>query len=1315
MKEVLFLFLILLHTNLINAQLPLSETCGPNIPSLCDGETVAGTYTGFPASTSQNLFPTGPDYGCLNGWGLANPAFFYFEASTNGNLTILIEPVDASGAPLVGFAQPDLDFICWGPFSSTTTMCGLLTTTNIEDCGWAGTAGMGLGFETCEIFPAVAGGIYVILVANWNGTSNTTAPDPCFIEFTASTPLSCCEFAGDDNAIDVCDTDSPFDLITALNNSPSSGGVWEDATGNVVSNMFDPSTDPGGIYSYIIAGTSSCVADTGFVDINLTITPSLSITSPLTACSGISPITLTGNPAGGFFSGTNVTGNSFDPSIIGNNNITYTYQASGCTSIINENMLVFESPTVLTQNIITTNPNCPGESTGTAIISLVTGGTGPYLYNYNGEDFQALPAGTFNYTITDVNLCTFDGSVIIYDPSVNTPSLTAYNSSCYGENDGSIGITMNSPTTPPGTVSTLAYCSSSPSTNAFFVSTPSAIIENVTLNGDNNDINNNTAGVADLYEDYTASMYADITEGWSYTVDVTLNGLGAPGTNQNYSGGKVYIDYNINGDFTDPGEEVGIIPYRDATTIGLAESITFTVPSTGAYGPTRMRVVSQYIGGIASPNSSSIGPCDDPGAGFAEPWHGATEDYSIVLNAPSLISSILWDNAATVDSITNLSPGTYSVTITSNLGCIIEDSAEVLEPAQLFFNADITNLLCNNDATGQISLSPSGGNGGGYNYSWDTSPPTGVFGGNNASVSGLAAGLYTVTITDPSTIIIPTNPVACAADTTIEIRQPAYFNVDFTTSSNSISPATEICLDDPVTLDFDFNQGGIAPFTINYTINGSSPQSYGPINNSGPTSITITPTVGSTTYTITSISDSGGCINQNVISSQSIDVNPLPDINLTVAPNPICVGDDATLLFSAPGGTPPYVVEYFDGAIAKIENVPAAGSSLLVNPTNTTTYRLSFVTDDKGCESNLTDSITLVVNEIPEVILTTPTETCKNEIIQLQFDFTAGSAPWAITYDLDGNSSTVPMYNSFGSIEISLSSSTIFTLNSVTDDNLCKNDIDETVTIITHSLPEIKLSGGGSLCADGSTTDITFTSTSGTPPYNLTYSAGVNSNFVSDIGNIYTISTNQSGVYTIQNLIDSKGCKATAISGSAYISVNPLPEANITAYPTATTITNPVINFIDMSNGHTNGYWDFADGEIEISNLGKIYHTYSDTGIYQVSLNIESDSGCTDIAWQTIIISPVFSVYIPNAFTPNNDLNNDLFLPIVDGVKEYEFSIYDRQGKRIFTTNKTNLGWDGKVSDGGKYVPKGVYIYALVLTDINGKSRTYEGAVTLIR
>ena len=76
---------------------------------------------------------------------------------------------------------------------------------------------------------------------------------------------------------------------------------------------------------------------------------------------------------------------------------------------------------------------------------------------------------------------------------------------------------------------------------------------------------------------------------------------------------------------------------------------------------------------------------------------------------------------------------------------------------------------------------------------------------------------------------------------------------------------------------------------------------------------------------------------------------------------------------------------------------------------------------------------------------------------------------------------------------------------------------------------------------------------------------------------------------------------------------------------------------------------------------------------------------------------------------------NDLFLPIVSGITEYEFSIYDRAGKRIFQTNKTNVGWQGKADNSGDFLPAGAYIYSLIITDFNGKLRTYEGSVRLIR
>jgi gliding motility-associated-like protein len=176
-----------------------------------------------------------------------------------------------------------------------------------------------------------------------------------------------------------------------------------------------------------------------------------------------------------------------------------------------------------------------------------------------------------------------------------------------------------------------------------------------------------------------------------------------------------------------------------------------------------------------------------------------------------------------------------------------------------------------------------------------------------------------------------------------------------------------------------------------------------------------------------------------------------------------------------------------------------------------------------------------------------------------------------------------------------------------------------------------------------------------------------------------------------------------------------MPEANITAYPQPADINNPLIYFIDKSMNHVNGIWDFGDGNTALSNFDKINHTFSDTGTFIVALEVMTDSGCTITAYHTIIIDQAFKIYIPNAFTPNNDLDNDYFLPIVDGVQEYDLSIYDRFGERVFITEQTNEAWDGKVNNGTEYATAGHYVYNIVIIDFNGKERTYQGTITLIR
>ena len=1299
MKRILLPFLLLFIYNNISAQVgagPATD-CTSSIPEICPG----GSY---PASVTGTATAPGASFACPGTTPITGqPAFFFIEIGTAGNIDLVIDPVDPFTGALL--TTNDLDFIAWGPFTSTANMCTQLQAVNRIDCSFSNASS-----EMCNIVGANVGDLYVIEVSNWH-TSGT--PDPCNIQFSTNTtaggisnPFAGGGFAGAYTSISICSSDTIFNLLDVMNGFPDSWGTWYDDTWNIVSNSFDPSTDPGGAYRYVIGGTANCPGDTADLDITLFNLSGVSITSTPNACSDDNSFTLTANPTGGLFSGIGVSGTTFTPdqSNIGVNTISYDYTATGCATItVAQNLTVNESPTVLAANEVITPPLCFGDCNGTAIITASLG-LGPYSYDWFGENPLALCSGTFNYTITDGNSCTFSNDVTLYDPINNLGVLTSYNSSCYGDNNGAISIAMNGGTTPPGTISTLAYCNSSPAIDFIDQTTggplESAIIEEVVLIGDANTINNNTAGVMDYYEDYTATMYADITEGQSYTLDLILNDIS--GTGAYSSGAKVFIDYNIDGDFDDAGEEIGMLSCT--WTSPLVGSINFTVPSglfaTGAFGPTRMRVVSQdaYV-----TSTSTIGPCDyaDPTITNDAPWFGATEDYSIVLNSPSLSATFSWNNGQALDSIYNLDPGTYTVTITPSSGCAVTDTATILEPAEITFNPTITEISCHTFSDGQIALSPSGGNGGGSGYivDWGTTNPL-----------ALGDGSYTVTVSDPSTITT-TNLVSCSNTTTIVMLEPSYFSVDFTTSDDTI------CLNNPVTLDFNFNQGGVPDFTINYTENGDL-QSSGPFNSNGQQQVNVSPNVtGNNTYIIVSITDSAGCVSQNTPTSQNIYVNSLPDINITVAPNPICVGDDAFLLFSSLNGSAPFVVDYLIGGTTATENVPSAGSNLLVNPTTTTTYALTFVTDSEGCEANLTGNTILVVNEIPQVILTSPTETCDNDVIQLKFNFIAGSAPWMINYNINSTNTIIPIYNAIDSISISPSATTIYTINSVTDNNTCINNTAQTIIITTHPLPEIVLSGGGSICADGSTANIIFTTLSGTPPYDLSYSSGLNSNLVSNIGNIHTLTTDQAGIYTIQNVTDSKGCKATDISGSAFININPLPEAKITAYPQPANILNPLINFIDQSILHINADWDFGDGNtLNLTNLNnEINHTYSDTGTYQVSLSIQSDSGCIDVAWQTIIISPTFTVYIPNAFTPNNDLDNDFFLPIVDGVAEYEFSVYDRFGNRIFNTEKTNVAWDGKINNSSDYVISGAYIYALILTDINGKLRTYEGTITLIR
>src|SRR4051794_36909281 len=168
--------------------------------------------------------------------------------------------------------------------------------------------------------------------------------------------------------------------------------------------------------------------------------------------------------------------------------------------------------------------------------------------------------------------------------------------------------------------------------------------------------------------------------------------------------------------------------------------------------------------------------------------------------------------------------------------------------------------------------------------------------------------------------------------------------------------------------------------------------------------------------------------------------------------------------------------------------------------------------------------------------------------------------------------------------------------------------------------------------------------------------------------------------------------------------------ANFTPEPYVTTILQPVY-FENQSTGATAYQWNFGDGYYSDSENPQ--HLYNDTGQYVIYLIAVNQYGCEDTAINEVIMTPTFTVYIPNAFTPNNDGMNEFFTVSGIGIKNYELFIWNRWGNLIFEGD--NCGWNGKVLNRNESAKEDVYIYRVVFKDIFNQNHQLDGRVNLIR
>jgi gliding motility-associated-like protein len=138
--------------------------------------------------------------------------------------------------------------------------------------------------------------------------------------------------------------------------------------------------------------------------------------------------------------------------------------------------------------------------------------------------------------------------------------------------------------------------------------------------------------------------------------------------------------------------------------------------------------------------------------------------------------------------------------------------------------------------------------------------------------------------------------------------------------------------------------------------------------------------------------------------------------------------------------------------------------------------------------------------------------------------------------------------------------------------------------------------------------------------------------------------------------------------------------------------------------------WDMRDGTRYRGD--EVYHSFLDTDDHWVTLSIITPNGCTAV--DSVLLIPPAQFHFPNAFTPDGDGINDLFMPVGAEITEYRVEIFDRWGALIFSSAEMNVPWDGSVN-GSDAATTGVYVYKYRVAGLYLPPQEGIGHVTLLR
>ena len=424
---------------------------------------------------------------------------------------------------------------------------------------------------------------------------------------------------------------------------------------------------------------------------------------------------------------------------------------------------------------------------------------------------------------------------------------------------------------------------------------------------------------------------------------------------------------------------VGPSPSSNTVTSAVTSSTTYTFTNLAA-GTYQINVltngvactsisqsVNQPLALVATPtinlnsatitvNGGSTGGCANPCRGYNVLWTGGNPPMSGgSLNAcPPEIITCSQNSINNTYSMTNLSPGTYTITIEDINNCMVTSNF-FIPPSSLTVNSTLVNVLCNGNATGSIDLTVSG-TAAPYTYLWSTGQTT-------QDLTNLQAGTYSVTVTDAN---------GGTATTNATITQPQPLSLT-TTSVNILCHG---------------NNSG----SINATVGGGTPgYTY---SWTGPSSFTSTTedlsNLGPGTYILT-VTDANGCIiTENWVINPGPQALQLSETNVDV----LCTGQSTGGIdLTVVGGTVPYTYSWIGPG-------PYTANTQDIINLAIGSYSVT-VTDANGCQTSITN-----------IDITTPTAlTVTGIIVNNNIDLSVGGGTLPYNYSWSNGAVTQDLPN----------------------------------------------------------------------------------------------------------------------------------------------------------------------------------------------------------------------------------------------------------------------------------------------------------------